>query len=159
MFTYIHPSVIRKAVQRGIPFKVRLHYAQGTSNKWWELTFDPTRSTRVVYCNHGRQGSSGRSTPFEYDVGKAIDKAYEKLDKGYRPTGSTVRNLPDAPAPKAAPKPKAVKLPPPFENVTRVHRVFDKGRFVWRAEDAEGNLVSKLSDAGAQKLKALLEAA
>lgn len=149
-FPYILPHLAPEALKKKIPFRVRMTFCKGVSDKWWELTFDPSESLYIVYCNHGRRGSSGRLEPFEYDVWKAVEKAEEKIAKGYVLDPRTTNTLPAPPNP--------VKLPPPFESVTQVRRVFDDGQFVWFAEDAEGRLISKLSDVGASKLKAMLEA-
>jgi hypothetical protein len=164
-FTYIHPSIIHDAWRRRIPFRVRMTYQEGSSDKWWELTFDPSKTLDIL-CNHGRRHSAGRAVPFEYDPSKAADTAWSKMEKGYVLDSRTTRLLPSEtppspPASEEIPSVSAprVTLPPPFESVTNVRRVFDNGQFLWHAEDAFGNLVSKLSDAGAAKLRAMLEAA
>jgi len=153
MYTYIHCGRIKEAVTLGKPFKVRLEYREGTSDKWWELTYDPFLSNYVL-CNHGRTGSAGRFTPFEYDAQKAAEKAWEKIEKGYDHVSGSWQQLPEGMF-GMADAGRRVKLPPPYEQVTRLTRAGD----AYRAEDAEGNLISLLSVAGAEKLKKLMGAA
>jgi hypothetical protein len=158
------PLIKRQAVYTAYscnaPFKVHLTYEGWTSNgnpshKWWSLSYDGTPGG-LVECNHGKLGASGRTTPFRYDIWKALDKLEEKLGKGYLYAPGTSDAVPMG---KTTPPPKAPKkgvLPPPFDSVVSVRRVFDEGRFVWQAEDDKGGLVATLNDTGAAKLRALM---
>jgi len=147
---------IHTAWEAGAPFRVLVTYEGWTANgnrsqKWWSLEYDGKRGN--LDCNHGKLGSKGRSVPFRYDVWEARDKLIEKLGKGYDYASGSIEGIPME-APTAAPK-----LPAPFDTVTSVRRIFDMGRFVWQAEDAEGVLVATLSDSGGEKLKAMLDSA
>lgn len=163
----MHQPLIKRhavytAYTHNAPFKVHLTYTGWTSNgnpshKWWELSYDGTPHGQVE-CNHGKLGSKGRATPFRYDIWKALDKLDEKLGKGYDYGPGTSDATPMGETTPPPVKPVST-LPPPFDKVVSVRRIFDQGRFVWHAEDADGVLVLVLNDDGAAKLQKMLDAA
>ena len=77
----IHSSELFAADQDKAHYKCRLHYVQGSSNKFYEVEYRPL--TNEYSTTYGKIGTNGRRTVVRsyFDIQKKIQ---EKLNKGYQ---------------------------------------------------------------------------
>jgi len=154
-YTYIHIRSIHEAIRAGIRWKVRLEYVgyngenqSGRSAKFWELTCEGNSIRR----NWGKIGSTGRSNPPAIDVYEAVDKAYEKVNDGYKYSSLTDHSWAPAAKPTPAPVPPKVELVGPLNNIVTVVPAADG---TYAALDENENLVMSMPASGVRKLFSL----
>jgi len=145
----VNLNVASVLFSRGDSFRVRLEFIgsngdtkSGHSAKWWELYWP---GSGYVQCNHGAIGNNGRSEPFTYDWSKALEKAREKLGKGYEYVWGTETS---------APKPTAhmtVKLTGPFALIREIRKA---GAGLYKTFDKAGDYLLDLDEDGRDQVLA-----
>jgi hypothetical protein len=132
------------------PYQVRLEYrgrnkrTGGWSEKWWSLSGDGSGNVEV---NHGKIGSSGRSSPFVFDVTKGFDTMMKKIKDGYEPATGSMDKIPPLDDTSAH-----RDLPGIYRDVRFIESP-KPGVFVACTED--GSVVCRLTASGASKLTSI----
>jgi len=151
MSRYATPTIVPALVSRmefdRKPWRVRLEFRGqnkrngGWSEKWWSLSGNGTGTVEV---NHGKIGSSGRSSPFVFDLQKGLDTLHKKLKDGYEAATGSMTEIPPLDNDSSH-----TDLPGIYRDV----RFISKGGVrVYIAHNEQGDEVCRLTHEGAKKL-------
>ena len=141
------PAIALKMETDRKPWKVLLEFRGqnkrngGWSEKWWSLS---GTGSGTVDVNHGKIGSSGRSSPFVFDLQKGWDTLHKKLKDGYLPATGSMTEIPPLDD-----NSKHVDLPGIYRDVRFIESP-TVGVFIACAED--GAHICRLTPSGALKL-------
>lgn len=125
MIQPIHSSELFTADQDKAHYKCRLQYVQGTSNKFYEVEYDPLKNEYST--TYGRVGTNGRRTVVRsyFDIQKKIQ---EKLNKGYSDTAQqgSYKSSVQSSGPSTNTQPTKTYMGDTFEgiDITKQCRVF-----------------------------------